>query len=76
MNNKQQFTEVFGNNVRKVRTQKGMTLEQLSLEAGLTYSQISRIELGKINTSAYTVYLLSKTLEVSPSELFTSISER
>lgn len=76
MNNKQQFTEVFGNNVRKVRTQRRMTLEQLSLEAGLTYSQISRIELGKINTSAYTVYLLSKTLQVSPSELFSNNSEK
>lgn len=76
MNNKQQFTEVFGNNVRKVRTQRRMTLEQLSLEAGLTYSQISRIELGKINTSAYTVYLLSKTLQVSPSELFSNNPEK
>ncbi|MFN5421819.1 MAG: helix-turn-helix domain-containing protein [bacterium] len=76
MNNKQQFTEVFGNNVRKVRTERRMTLEQLSLEAGLTYSQISRIELGKINTSAYTVYLLSKTLQVSPSELFSNNGEK
>ena len=74
MNNKQEFTEVFGNNLRRARSQKSMTLEQLALESGLTYSQISRIELGKINTSAYTVYLLSKTLEVSPSDLFTNNS--
>jgi transcriptional regulator with XRE-family HTH domain len=74
MNNKQEFSEVFGSNVRRVRSLKGLTLEQLALESGLTYSQISRIELGKINTSAYTVYLLSNTLKVSPSDLFTKNS--
>jgi transcriptional regulator with XRE-family HTH domain len=74
MNNKQEFSEVFGSNVRRVRSLQGLTLEQLALESGLTYSQISRIELGKINTSAYTVYLLSNTLNVSPSDLFTKNS--
>ena len=74
MNNKQEFTEVFGSNVRRVRSLQGLTLEQLALESGLTYSQISRIELGKINTSAYTVYLLSNTLNISPSDLFTKNS--
>ena len=74
MNNKQEFTEVFGSNVRRVRSLQGLTLEQLALESGLTYSQISRIELGKINTSAYTVYLLSTTLNISPSDLFSKNS--
>lgn len=49
------------------------TVEQLGLESGLGYSQVSRIELGKRNPTAYTLYILSKTLNVCPSEFFKPI---
>ena len=45
-------------------------MEKLAQAAGLEYSQISEIELGKINTTISTVYVLAKTLEISPKELF------
>jgi transcriptional regulator with XRE-family HTH domain len=45
-----------------------MTIEELAHEANMTYSQISRIELGKINTSVYTLHVLSRTLDVTPME--------
>jgi transcriptional regulator with XRE-family HTH domain len=45
-----------------------MTIEELAHEANMTYSQISRIELGKINTSVYTLHVLSLTLDVTPME--------
>ena len=53
-----------------MRVKKKLSIERLSLEAGLAYSQVSRIEHGLISTSAYTVYVLSKTLDVCPSEFF------
>lgn len=59
--------------MRKVRVNKKLSVEKLALEAGLAYSQVSRIELGKISTSAYTLYVLSRTLEVCPSVFFDTL---
>ena len=70
---KKEFQENLGRNLRHIRVLRNMTLEQLALEAGMSYSQVSRIELGKINTSAFTVYILARTLSVEPAEFFLPI---
>ena len=66
---KPEFTVIVGANVRKHRINNNLTIEQLAFDAGLTYSQVSRIELGKIKTSAYTLYVLAKHLKVTPNDL-------
>ena len=58
-----------GERIREVRLSKGISLEKLALEAGIEYSQISRIELGKINTSVSHLFLIASTLKVTPAEL-------
>lgn len=70
MHDKLEFQKQLGQNVRRVRNGKSLTVEKLALEAGIPYSQVSRIELGKRNPSGYTLYILSRTLNVSPSEFF------
>lgn len=65
----------FGNNVRKLRSARGLTQEQLANELGVEISQISRIERGVINTSVTTLYAISKVLGVNISELFIIESE-
>lgn len=70
MNSKEEFIKKLGQNVREKRLQRKLTVEKLSMEAGMPYSQISRLELGKRNPTAYTLYLISNTLGCSPSELF------
>ena len=70
MTSKEEFQKTFGQNVRRVRNGRSLTVEKLALEAGIPYSQVSRIELGKRNPSGYTIYILSKTLDVCPSEFF------
>lgn len=45
-------------------------MEKFAQLAGLEYSQISDIELGKINTTISTVYILAKTLNIHPKDLF------
>ena len=70
MTSKEDFKKTFGQNVRRVRNGRSLTVEKLALEAGIPYSQVSRIELGKRNPSGYTIYILSRALEVCPSELF------
>jgi transcriptional regulator with XRE-family HTH domain len=68
--NKEIFKINLGNNIRKCRFEMGLTVEQLALNSGLTYSQVSRIELGKISTSAFAIFIISKTLNVSLDVLF------
>lgn len=60
----------FGNNVRKLRSARGLTQEQLANELGVEISQISRIERGVINTSVTTLYAISKILKIEASDFF------
>ena len=76
MNSKENFLKILGENIRNERIKKSFTIEHLALEADLSYSQISRIELGKRNATAYTLYIISETLDVCPSTFFKSIKDK
>lgn len=56
---KKQFIENLGNNVRKLRSEKKISIEKLSIKSGISYSQLIRIEKGKINTSIYQLYQIA-----------------
>lgn len=64
------FLESFGQHLKEVRESKGYSQEQLALKAGLSQSQIYRIEKGLINTTISTALHLAETLEISNRELF------
>ncbi len=44
-------------------------MEQLAFEIGIEYAQLSRIERGKINTSIFQIFLISRALEVEFEEI-------
>jgi transcriptional regulator with XRE-family HTH domain len=50
-------------------------MEKTAFESEMEYIQISRIELGKINTTVYQVYKLSKALDIEMTEFFTGIHD-
>ena len=75
MSTKDEFQNQLGRNLRRIRQANMYTVEQLGLESGLGYSQVSRIELGKRNPTAYTLHVLSKTLDVCPSEFFKPVDQ-
>jgi transcriptional regulator with XRE-family HTH domain len=52
---KQTFLASLGKRFRDERLKKGLTIEQLANKCDFPYSQISRLELGKINPTAYTL---------------------
>ncbi|MFZ1787175.1 MAG: helix-turn-helix transcriptional regulator [Saprospiraceae bacterium] len=60
----------FGKRVRDLRTNMGLTQEELANEANLEISQINRIELGKINTSISHASIIAKSLKLDMVELF------
>jgi transcriptional regulator with XRE-family HTH domain len=59
----------FGKRVREVRLSRKLPMEALAFEAGIEYSQLSRIERGIINTSISQIFALAKALKVKPAEL-------
>jgi len=64
------FSGHVGSNVRQIRNEKNISIEELANLSDMTYSQVSRIELGKINTTCYTLYVLSKVLGVHVTDFF------
>lgn len=70
MDTKTEFKIMLGRNIRRVRNEKLFTVEKLANNSGFSYSQVSRIELGKLNPTAFTLFILSVTLDVCPSEFF------
>ncbi len=67
---KKRLADKIGNNIRAIRQRKGMSIEKLAFKSDIGYMQLSRIELGKINTTIYQVFKISKSLEVDLHELF------
>ena len=65
-----EFIRLFGQNLRKIRESKKMSMQSLADSINVEYSQISRIERGVINTSICVAYAISQALEIEITELF------
>lgn len=59
----------FGERVRQLRQEKGLTMEQLAANANIEYKQLSQVERGKTNATISTIYALAKALNISVGEL-------
>ncbi len=66
----QDFITAFGQNLRRLREEKGISLRGLADEAEMENKQLYLIEHGKVNTSISTAYALAKVLGVEPKVLF------
>jgi transcriptional regulator with XRE-family HTH domain len=60
---------LFGQNVRRLRTAKGLSQEQLAFEAGIHRTYVSGVERAVRNPTLLVVAKFAKILEVSPAEL-------
>ena len=66
----EEYLKQFGENLKAVRKQKGLSQEQLAHKANITHSQITRIERGILNTSISTIRIISKALEIETWEMY------
>lgn len=64
------FLKALGQNIKKIRIQKGYTQAQLSADLGMEISQISRIERGVVNTSVLNLKKIATLLNISIKEIF------
>lgn len=65
-----QLREKFGQRVRLMRSERGLTQEQLAERAGISVDFLSLIERGKSSPSFENLDELADALEVSVAELF------
>lgn len=60
------------NNIAELRNKKDISQTQLANAIGVETSTISRIETGKSDPSAVTLFAIAKCLEVTVDELYTA----
>lgn len=60
----------FGKHLRKLREERDYSMRYLADLADVNYTQISKIETGKINTTISTAYALAKALDITLEQLF------
>ena len=58
-----------GDRIREIRVSKQISQEALANESELDYSQINRMELGKVNFTISNLYRIAKALDIDPKEL-------
>ena len=61
---------LFGKRVRKLRQERKISMRHLADLADVDYTQIAKIENGKINTTISTAFAISQALDISIEELF------
>lgn len=65
-----QILSKFGQRVRKLRKEKGMSQEQLADVAGIERSYMGTIERGERNPTLLKINQIAKALKLSLSDLF------
>ena len=62
-----------GERMRFLRNEKKLTLRQLATRAGVSPSLLSKIEVGRSSPSLFTIYRVTKSLEISLRSFFEDI---
>lgn len=69
MNSKEKILLRFAAHLTKLRKAQGLSIRQLAAASGLEYSQIQRIEKGKVNFAFTTLVSLAQGLDLDLAEL-------
>lgn len=66
----QEGLQLLAKRLKEIRSEKGLSQEELAYRSEITLSQIARIETVRINPTVSTIFKIARTLEVPLSELF------
>ena len=67
--------KLVGRNLKRWRTAKGMTQEELAVKSGFSQQFLSGMERGKRNPTIVTLYEIAQALEVSHEDLVRADNE-
>ena len=67
---KKEFALAIGKHLRKLREDKNISQEQLSIKAGYYHTYVNKIEQGKYSPSLHTIWRLSHSLGMSLEQFF------
>jgi transcriptional regulator with XRE-family HTH domain len=68
--------EVFGERIRVLRSERGLTQERLAGKADLTTGFVNAVEHGRKIPSLTTILKLAHGLDIPPAELFRPFDKR
>lgn len=68
--NPEDIKKVFGENLRRIRTEKNISQENLAFLSGMDRTYVSGIERGKRNVSLVNINKIALALNVEIKELF------
>ena len=68
-------SKAFGIVISRLRTEKGMSQENLSAFAGIARSHLTMLENGKKTARLNTVFSIADALGIKPSELIRMVEE-
>lgn len=66
----EKYLKRVGGNLRRIRQDKSLTMEQLAHEADIEYRQLGCIVRGEINTSILSLLRICQALHVEIDEMF------
>ena len=66
MTAKEKALSRFAANLKKLREAQGISIRELAARSDLEYSQVQRIEKGKVNIAFTTILALADGLDISP----------
>lgn len=70
---KEELTRHIGNRIRECRNERKLTIEDLAVAAEMEYTQLSRIERGKINTGIFHIYKIAGSLGIGMHDLLSGL---
>ncbi|WP_316800610.1 helix-turn-helix transcriptional regulator [Pedobacter frigidisoli] len=59
-----------GEHIRLLREEKGLSIRQFALQAGIEHPQLINIEKGRVDLKLTTIYKISNALDIELSKLF------
>lgn len=69
MTQKEKILAGFAKNLKRLREERGWSIRELANRCNLEYSQVQRIEKGKVNFAYTTLMAIADGLEIAPSQL-------
>jgi transcriptional regulator with XRE-family HTH domain len=69
-----EILRLFGERLRELRTERGLSQERLAELAGLDRNYIGQIERAERNVALVNIVRIAKALETEPAEMFAAFS--